>query len=370
MSSVGAPPAGEAATSDGAQWLLLTGQDLDRVVRIGRKPVGPVSLRRQSSMPARLALMPALERVVKQDLRRVVHETALVQGQRWQVIVHPIRTPFTDTLIAAHAIVAPEHQRLHPPEPAGCWEWLIERAPDGSPSTRRKSYWNRDLFDVYRVDAAQPARSLGAWDVSDWQNELVYEGDRARIAQAVRDALDGAMGQLSSLTFRIWSGLGSPDRALTNVRIVAKLGTPLPDGTLIISGITYRVPEQFNERTLPLATSDIDDIIRGLQTLDPSPTALVHPETLEVFLSSPPWTLLFGRGATSLTDAISADGSHLHDFLLACAQDTVAREYDDTVSAAPQEGDMLQARLTACGVESRRGVALRDVLIRITPLPE
>lgn len=352
-------------------WGLFCGHRGRQLVLIDDTPCGPVSARKKmvKTVPRRLLL----------DEERIAHvfcssqpvsQTVIFGGERWQVEIRPLFSPYSAAVVGVMAGVFSEGQPIPEPLPIGCWEWIIDRKPNGQPSTNRKTYWDRKLFDIYQVSTEAAQSHPGYWDTSEWANEMIYQADQMRVNSLIRDGiqegLDGVTATLRCLTYDIVTGYGSDTKGREHLRLVGQiLPIEATDDQIIIQGFSHVVPEDYHDIAFErnADAGRVDDVLRGVMELADQPMAVVDVMTLEVLMSSPSWRDADFNIVEGLANFSSRGEQALHDFVIAASRNT------DKSQTAPvcfegSDGTQHPAQMTVLGVvDSHQS---HDALIKLS----
>lgn len=153
---------------------------------------------------ARNILLPRI-RSVLEDVRPRPRETEVLDGgDRLTVHVHPIHGAFSGQVLAVLGCYAPVDTPVPEKPLVGSWEWRV--MPPG-PGQEMRTFWNRELWDVYGIK--RPERPDGSpdwafdwWDGPQWLDEVVVDSDRVGMRQVLDNALKAEADDLFRFTFR------------------------------------------------------------------------------------------------------------------------------------------------------------------------
>lgn len=349
-----------ATVASPGTWLLFVGRDA-RLVQVGETPVGPVNPNKITSVPLRFGLLPAVTHAID----GVQHEgrvSAMASGHEWHSHIRPIRSPFTNTVIAVQAILMPRGEEPPRPPLVGSWEWIIKLDEHGRPTPHRLTYWDRNLFQLYRISPDAPERSHGCWEVPVWSNELIHRNDQARLMGQIRDGIKNTIDGTRSLTYGVHTGRGTDKPGDAQLRLVGQISSSSPEGTLALQGVSFEVDPTFTEPSLERDGDDarVDDALRAVIQLSEKHMCLVDPASMEILATSQLWKDEgFGRVST-LVEVFDEQGEDLHDFIGAAAQSDNTIEFPRLVALYTADGRSKTARLKACGFKFREG-GTRDV---------
>ncbi|WIB65527.1 hypothetical protein [Curtobacterium sp. MCBD17_040] len=297
------------------EWGLFCGPEAKQLVICGDEVCGPVSARKLlEEVPRRLLLD---EGRVTQATLQVQGDTAITVehgGQTYRVETRQIVSPWSHTIVGVFAGVWPADQETPPPPLVGSWEWVVSM--NGSQITGRRTFWNRELFDLYEVADDLARRSF--WEVDVWASELIVEGDTLRFFTSLRDGYWDDWAGVRCATFNAIAGYGTTNRHKKHLRLVASKGKMSNDTELIFQGFSYEVPEVFADRDLA-EEYPTDNALDAFMSLVNDPIAIVDPFTLQVLMNTPAWRREeFGQGR-SLRDVLTEDPTDVRDFLIDAA---------------------------------------------------
>lgn len=339
---------------------------------VADEPSRPVSARKHTHRVPRRLLLDEDRLAMVSSSGRGFEQTVRHADQDWQVLLRPLLSPVSKTVMAIQAGVWPVGEQVSPPPLVGCWEWRIRRDAEGRPTLDRRSYWDENVFRIYRVDQRSSTNEEGYFDVSDWGQEMVDPADQIRVNGSIRDALQASgsgdlasiCGRLYGLTFDIVTGYGSSDRGAAHLRSIGFLAPFTPeDESLSILGLSHEAPWDFHEMALDQDHDAVrvDDVLRGVMELAHEPMAVVDPESLDVLMASPAWRRQDFGHVGALTELVGDDDG-LHELIATAADDRnmAARSLKIVL-----EGSGVRRRevtMTVTGVQAAVG---RDVVVRL-----
>lgn len=295
------------------QWGLFTGPEGKQLVLLDGEPVGPVSARKVlEETPRRLLLdegrVQDAHRTEQPDTAAVVEHG----GEQLRVEIRQIVSPWSKTIVGVLAGVWPAAETAPEPPLVGSWEWVVSMK-EGQ-ITGRRTFWNRNLFDLYEVDS-DVARQSGFWEVDVWASELVAEGDSLRFFTSLRDGYWDEWTGVRCATFNAIAGYGTSHRSKKHLRLVAQLGKMSSDEALIFQGFSYEVPEIFADEDLA-KEYPTDNALNGFLELITDPIAIVDPFSLEVLMTTPEWKANDFGHARSLKQIVADDPEEVRSFMV------------------------------------------------------
>lgn len=297
---------------DVGSWGLFCGSAGRQIVLIDGVGVGPSSARKCTRRVPRELLLDEDRVAEAYRTGRATDEIVARHDETWRVVLRPMRSPLTSTVIGVLATVSPDTAPLPEPPVVGMWEWEIARDEDGQPTTQRRTYWNRDLFDIYDVAPEVASHHQGYWETGTWANELIDHADRVRVNASIRagieDGLMGVTGVVRCLTYNVVTGYGSEDLGRKHLRLV---GTIAPierrDSRILLQGFSYEVPDDFHDMSFERDpdAGRVDGVLRGVLDLAKDPTAVVDRATLDIVSTSPSWRDAAGGTVLNVVDVIA-----------------------------------------------------------------
>lgn len=295
------------------QWGLFTGPEGKQLVLLDGEPVGPISARKASEETLRRLLLDD-ERVQDAHLREQDDIVEFVEhgGEQLRVEVRQIVSPWSKTIVGVLAGVWRADDAAPEPPLVGSWEWVVALS-DGK-ITGRKTYWNKNLFDLYEVDS-EVARRSGYWEVDVWASDLVAENDSLRFFTSLRDGYWDEWTGVRCATFNAIAGYGTPHRSKKHLRLVAQQGKMSDEHALIFQGFSYAAPEIFADEDLA-KEYPTDNALEGLLGLVTDPIAVVDPFSLEVLMTTPEWKANDFGSARSLKQIVADDPEGVRSFMI------------------------------------------------------
>lgn len=355
---------------DVSSWGLFCGEEGRQLVRIDDEACGPVSARKVTrALPRRLLLD---ENRVAQAFRtgEALTEEVTCGTTLYTIEIRPLFAPKSKTVIAVYAGVWPVNESTPEPPEVGCWEWVIEREENGSPSVRKRTYWDEGLFKIYSLDSSLAQAFPGYWDAGTWMNQLVDQADKLRlntsIREGVHDGLAGVTGRVRCLTYHAVTGYGSSRPGRRHLRLVGHfVPVESQDMNIVLQGFSYPVPEWFQDLALEQDAARVDDALGAVLELAQSPIAIVDTTTFEVLSSSLVWQqegLGHNGPMGGMSNRLVGDPEIVKRFLRVAAQD-VESPHSTTLDVWLSDGSVGQVTLTVLGV---RGTGPgRDAVVRI-----
>ncbi|MDU2072524.1 MAG: hypothetical protein E7E98_08455 [Cutibacterium avidum] len=336
------------------------------IVRVDAIPCGPASARRLlDSVPRRILVDDG--RIVRTLASgRPIREHVDMGGDQWYVRADPILSPHSRVPVAVAAIVTPDDRIPPDPPSLGCWEWEIEPGPDGGPSTTRRIYWDKNLFDLYDLDPRTSRRHDDYWETGEWIDNLIDPGDRVRMSDAVRDGIaisaTDRPGDLLCLTYGIVTGRPGERSGRRHLRLV---GGIRPEGRIFVArGFSYEAPDWFTDMSLWRDTeaTRVDDVLSGMMELIDDPVAVVDTRSLEILVTSDSWREA-GFDRFGGFDAVVDDqGDRVRDYVMRVS-DQDRHVTSMTTRLRRLDGSTREVVLEGIGV--RNGGRDRDALLRV-----
>lgn len=258
-------PDAEAPNRNEGRWLLLDARQ--RLLAIGSSLFHGQSPRSYVDPISRRLLLPAAAEVADSgealDMVRHDNDRAL-----W-ITVRPVigRSGAVHALLAAYV----DADRELPPAPKiGTWEW---DAP------RLRTYWDRDLFDIYGFDPQDDTRQY--WESPEWFG-LLDQGGYPQMREVLARFQSASDEHLIIHMFRV---ARARDGELTTLRLAGR--AVLEDGT----------PRWFRGITMPVDgfQFEVDELFREQQFLDaalqlcPNPMAVIDLMDLRIYLTNATW---------------------------------------------------------------------------------
>lgn len=354
---------------DVGSWGLFCGHEGRQIVLVDNEACGPSSARKYTRRIPRELLL---------DENRITHayqtgnpltETISHHGKEWVVVLRPILSPRSGSLIGVLAGVFPSGGRLPGPPLVGAWEWEIERNCEGQPTPQRRTYWDRNLFDLYAVNLNVAQQRQGYWEAGEWASELIAKSDQMRVNSLVRDGIQeglmGVTGMIRCLTYNIVTGYGSESQGRKHLRLIGQIVPVEPDDDkIIIQGFSFEVPDTFHDMAFvqDVHAGRVDDVLRGVMALAREPVAVVDVETLEVLMTSAAWWLEDFGHVGGLGEFVVHDPVVLYDFIKKAAEDT-ENSSSMKVDLRRLDGSIQRVSMTVIG--ARSGVQGRDAVVRL-----
>lgn len=350
-------------------WGLFCGPEGRQLVLVGDEPCGPVSARKvMKTVPRQLLLLEGrVTRVYEKG--RALREFAEYGGKRYEVQLHPLITPLTQSTVAVYGIVMPAGETAPERPLVGSWEWEIKRGPDGLPTPERRTYWDENVHKLYDVDPEIVSAQDNTWEVGEWANEMIDPRDQMRLSSSIRggiqDGLKGDVGVVRCLTCYARTGYPKPpsERGRRHLRLCGQIRPIAPeDPVIIMRGFSYEAPEDFHDLALRPDASRVDDALRRAMELSRDPMAILDVSTLEVMMTNPAWRQEDFGHVVTLEEHSAGDNAELRAFLLEAATDFEELRSRTTLLRRA-DGETREVVITAGGV--RADVPGRDVVVRI-----
>ncbi|WP_181273635.1 hypothetical protein [Brevibacterium oceani] len=359
---------------DSGSWGLFGGPGARQIVLVDDEPCGPSSARKFTKRIPRELLLDSNRIAKAYETGEAIDEVVEHVDRRWRVVVEPTASPRSNSPMGVLAAVAPVEEALPPRPLVGSWEWEIELDDQQQPTMQRRTYWDRNLYEIYEVDPAVDQQTQGFWETGEWSNELIDRSDQMRVASLVRDGIqeglagEGAMkmtGVLRCLTYNVVTGYGAEHRGRKHLRLVGQIVPIERTATTIrIFGFSYEVPETFHDMAFvqDVNAGRVDDVLRGVMSLVKNPMAVVDVETLDVLMTSTSWRNEDFGQVGGLGEFIVEDDCRVHKFIRSAAENT---ENSTTMPVALRrvDGSVREVAMTVVGVRS--GVQGHDAVVRL-----
>lgn len=352
----------KAPVADVGQWLLICGQNGDRIVRAGDVNFGPSAVRRSCTAAVRLALLPVANRAFESGT--TISTAVEHDGRPFTAVTSTIRTPLSSTPVAVQTILVEEGMPVPPRPDVGSWEWTITLDDHGEPTLERTTYWDETLFQIYNVSPDTSQHKAGCWEVGVWQQELVSQADQIRLFGLIRDGIREGICGVRGLTFNVLTGYGTDNPGRQHLRLLGRIASEKRDGRMLLQGISYAVPDAFTEDAYEHDAARVDDVLRGVLQLCDDPLAVVDPETFEILMTSPTWRKASLMKVPSVLDLFTEHSITVRDFLEGAADDEDTREFPNTLTVRKSDGTTQDATLSVCGVRASDGTSM-DTLVRL-----
>lgn len=341
------------------QWGMFTGPEGKQLVILDQDPVGPVSARKVlDEAPRRLLLNDGRVAAATAMEAADLSEDVEYNGEQLRVEIRQIVSPWSHTVVGVFAGVWPAGEDIPEPPLVGSWEWVVEMS--GKTITGRRTFWNRELFDLYEVDS-DVARQSGYWEVDVWASELVSENDTLRFFTSLRDGYWDDWTGVRCATFDAIAGYGTDSRRKKHLRLVAQKGAMSTDTELIFQGFSYEVPEVFSDRSLA-EEYPTDNALGGLLGLVQEPMAIVDPFSLEVLMSTPAWRREDFGSARSLKEILAEDPAPVRQFMIDAADAGLSESRSELLVAAGAGASAQRFAVSVIGLD--RGPS-RDALAAV-----
>lgn len=302
-----------SAQLDVGQWGMFSGPEAKQLVICDGQPCGPVSARKLlAEVPRRLLLDDG--RVTETAVEPLDETPPVIVehgGVEYRVETRQIVSPWSKTVVGVLAGVFPIDEPTPQPPAVGSWEWVVKLK--GKEIAGRRTFWNKELFDLYEV-SSDIARASGYWEVDVWASQLVSEFDQYRFFSSLRDGYWDSWTGVRCATFDAVTGYGTDKRGKKHLRLVASQGAMSTPEQLIFQGFSYEVPEIFSDRSFA-EEFPTDNALIGFMTLVADPIAIVDPNSLEVLMSTPNWRVAPGHDR-SLKEIVVDDPDEIRHFLL------------------------------------------------------
>ncbi|MCG7308043.1 MULTISPECIES: hypothetical protein [Brachybacterium] len=351
-------------------WGLFCGDERRQLVMIDDAPYGPSSARKSmQATPRRLLLDDGrIDQVYSTGVP--LDEVAAQGGSSWRVLVRPVHSPRSSTLIAVFAIVLPLDAPVPEQPLVGCWEWEIASRGYSWPTSHRRTYWDENLFKIYGISTDVIAKHGGSWEAEEWTSNLIARSDQMRINSAFRniiqDGINGDANVFRCLTYHIVAGYGADgERETRHLRLVGKVAPYQPtDETILIHGFSYPVSEEFHDAVFgqDISSSRVDEVLRGVMGLAPQPTAVLDVATLDTLMTSASWKTEHFGNIRAFGELVTLPHEDLRSFIARAAADHANPHSTDALVHRP-DGVVTPARLTAIGVSS--SIQGQDVVVRL-----
>lgn len=257
-------------------WVLVA--DRLQLLAVGERAFGGNSPRKVLDWTARSILLPRLQAAL---VAEADGEGRHFFDQRsWRSRVIPIRSPLTQTIVAAAGCYVAEDTSMSDPPPVGAWEWRV--TPPG-PDQIMRSWWTPALFDVHGI--RQPSGPNGVtWEGPQWIDELIVTEDRPAVRRRLDDFLRADTDQLITLDYAI----RTPEDQIHRLRMAGRPYTDDPGPDRYFRGVTMRVNQQANTQPGP------DQYLAAVISLTTDPIGVVDTVYEHLYLTSRGFTARLG----------------------------------------------------------------------------
>lgn len=354
---------------DVGTWGLFCGNAGRQIVRIGHTPCGPVSARKLTRRVPRELLLDENRLADAYIHAAPVQETVTRDDGQWTVVLEPLVSPYSQTVIGVQAVVVPAGRPVPHKPLVGMWEWVIDRQENGQPGTNRVSYWDENLFEIYDMDTSVAQRHEGKWKAGEWSNQLIEPTDQMRVATSIRegiqDGLEGMVEKVRCLTYNVITGYGTAQHGRKHLRLVGVIPRIDPDDEFIfLQGFSYEVPETFHDMAFEQdsTAARVDDVLRGVMELASDSMVVIDTETLNVLMTSAAWRQRWFGSVDSLAELAVENMAELRFAVQDAAQNPSARHHL-AARWRGSDGEVVDCPITVLGVQS--GQRSNSAVIRL-----
>lgn len=356
---------------DVGMWGLFCGAAGRQIVMIGDQPCGPVSARKLTRRVPRGLLLDDNRVAAVYQHGQTVEETVVRDDGSWYVRLDPLCSPYSQTVLGVQAVVVRQGQPIPSQPLVGIWEWVIDRQQDGQPGARRFTYWDENLFKLYKMDTSIAQHRQGYWEAGEWANQLIEPTDQMRVSTSIRDGvqdgLNGVVEKVRCLTYNVVTGYGqSADeqgrRHLRLVGVIPRINSE--DQHILLQGFSYEVPGTFHDMAFEqdANAARVDDVLRGVMELARDPMVVVDAQTLNVLMSSSAWRRQPFGSVDSLMELHLDNIEEIHAAVRDAADSPSARH--ELISRwINADGSQTSCPTTVLGVQS--GLRADNAVIRL-----
>lgn len=259
------------------QWVLIDMMNPAQfsVLSIGSMNFSGVSMRKNFDSVARELLLERTRRAMVSA--SAVKERADVRGTEYDVVVEPILSPTTRTVIGALAIYVPAGMELPERPVVGAIEWEIL---DGG--RRITTVWNDDMFTLYGIRRS----GMGsAGDFTQWVNELIAPEDRARMKVVITGGIAAPDEQRHLVAYRILTGEGQSKYLEASGRVYMDQES----GAKWLRSITREVPGTAPAVTPNNVDTSSGPLLRAAFELSDNAMFALDISWSQIFMTSPSW---------------------------------------------------------------------------------
>lgn len=164
-----------------------------------------------------------------------VDEIVERRGDSFRVLVEPVRSPVSGTVVAVLAIYTFQGEALPERPVVGSMEWLIW--DDG----RVEATWDDNMFTLYEISRTGSASPTG--DMNAWVGQLIAPEDRARMKLTIDAGIKESNGRRYFVHYRIVTRKDTATPGIKNLEVASSSN---PDPVLPMRrllGITREVPK-------------------------------------------------------------------------------------------------------------------------------
>lgn len=223
------------AVDERRQWTLVDhlNKEQSGLLGIGRDNYHGASVRKNLSALGRDLLIDRI-RVVA-DTATAIDDTVERKGVTYRVLVEPILSPTSGTLVAVHGVYFPAGEEVPERPIVGALEWDIW--DDG----RVQTTWDDNMFRLYEISRTGSASPTG--DMNQWVSQLIAPEDRARMKLTIDSGIKDSNGKRYFVHYRIITRQGTANPGVKNLEVSSSCN---PDPVLPLRrlrAITREVPE-------------------------------------------------------------------------------------------------------------------------------
>lgn len=355
---------------DVGSWGLFCGDEGRQIVLVDDEPCGPMSARKVMETTTARLLRDRGRIVMAYEHGVACADTVTDRDREWQVRTVPLFSPKSGTIVGVLAGVGSQEIPLRPMPLVGCWEWEIDRQGDGGPTSHRRTYWDRNLFEIYETDPSVGQRHDGYWEAGDWANELLDQTDQMRVNSSIRDGImEGLTNQLFAfrcLTYNVVTRFGSEHQGRKHLRLIGKVA-PIDreDEHIRLQGFSYVAPDDFHDMAFEqdANAARVDDVLRGVMELSAEPMVVVDAHSLDVLMTSPAWRREDFGHIGGLGEIVVEDSTEVQAFVASAVDAQSGDQRSMALHVRRGDGRVTNVRLTATGVMTSENS--RDALVRL-----
>lgn len=264
-------------TETASQWVLIDMMNPDQfsVLSIGSTNFSGASMRKNLDSLGRELLLDRTRRAMVSAV--AVRETAEVRGAEYDVLVDPILSPTSRTVVGALAIYVPSGHEFPERPVVGSIEWEIR---DGG--RRITTVWNDDMFILYGIRRS----GMGsAGDFTQWVNELIAPEDRARMKVVITGGIAAPDEQRHLVAYRILTGDGQSRYLEASGRVYLDRES----GAKWLRSITREVPGSAPKVTPNNVDTSSGPLLRAAFELSDNAMFAMDISWSQIFMTSPSW---------------------------------------------------------------------------------
>lgn len=217
------------------KWILVDylNKEQSGLLSIGEVNFHGASVRKNLNATGRELLVERIREAA--ESRSGVDEIVERRGGSFRVLVEPILSPVSRSLVAVLAVFTFQGEALPPRPVVGSMEWLIW--DDG----RIETAWDDNMYTLYEISRTGSASPTG--DMNAWVGRLIAPEDRARMKLTIDAGIKQSNGHRYFVHYRIVTRIDSDNPGIKNLEVASSSN---PDPVLPMRrllGVTREVPE-------------------------------------------------------------------------------------------------------------------------------